>query len=219
MTSTLVSTVRCLILVSLLSVAGGCTPAATTGAGAPGGVMSRDEFRSRVGVACITPDLLPLAFETMPIGFYRDYHALGSAHREAARAAGVSPRDAYLPAIQYRATGDTPETRAMLRGWTITPAQMDSVVKTYRRCTPEPARIGGDGRLAVIRYPIAQRACAPFFFQRIGGAWALDLTMMQRAIRFGRSNAWRFDHAAEHPYRFAFTDWRFDQNGFPSRAK
>ena len=71
----------------------------------------------------------------------------------------------------------------------------------------------------MIRYPIPQRACAPFFFERIAGAWALDLTMMQRAVRFGRSNAWRFDPGAEHSYAFAFEDWRFDRNGFPMAAK
>jgi hypothetical protein len=44
---------------------------------------------------------------------------------------------------------------------------------------------------------------------------SLDLTMMQRAIRFGRANARHFDLAANNPYRFAFADWRFDANGFP----
>jgi uncharacterized protein len=113
----------------------------------------------------------------------------------------------------------TPNTRRMLGGWTITAAQMDSVVKTYRSCTAEPAKFATDGQRAVIRYPIRQRPCAPFFFEKIEGAWALDLTMMQRAIRFGRTNAWRFDLAAEHPYAFAFADWRFDQNGFPAKNR
>jgi len=113
----------------------------------------------------------------------------------------------------------TPETRAMLRGWTVTPAQMDMLVKTYRRCTAEPVKIGPNGSFAVIRYPVRQRACAPFFFHKSGGGWALDLTMMQRAIRFGRTNAWHFDVAVDHPYRFAFADWRFDAHGFPIGRK
>jgi uncharacterized protein len=113
----------------------------------------------------------------------------------------------------------TAATRDMLRQWTMTPAQMDNVVRTYRRCHAEPARTGPDGRGAVIRYPIKERACAPWFFQRIGPDWQLDLTMMQRAIRFGRSNAWRFDMAVEHAYRFAFTDWTFDRHGFPKRRR
>ncbi len=109
----------------------------------------------------------------------------------------------------------TPETRRMLEGWVMTPAQMDNLVKTYRRCHGEPTRRGPDGRLAVIRYPPGARACAPWFFRRVGGAWALDLTMMQRALRFNHSNYWRFDMSAQHPYRFAFDDWAFDRHGFP----
>ena len=41
------------------------------------------------------------------------------------------------------------------------------------------------------------------------------MTMMQTSIRFGRSNAWHFVPGNDHPYRFAFTDWNFDRNGFP----
>ncbi len=77
--------------------------------------MTRAEFRARVGVACITPDLLPTAFETLPIGFYKDYHALGKAHRGAGWAADLGHDDLYVPVIQYRSTGDVPEHLAMLR--------------------------------------------------------------------------------------------------------
>ena len=103
----------------------------------------------------------------------------------------------------------------MLKGRTLTPAQMDNLVRTYRRCHAEPPRSAPGGGFAVIRYPPAERACAPWFFRRIGGRWALDLTMMQGAIRFNHSNFWRFDMSARHPYRFAFEDWRFDRHGFP----
>ncbi len=58
-------------------------------------------------------------------------------------------------------------------------------------------------------------ACAPWFFARLGGAWTLDLTMMQGALRFNHSNYWHFDPGAQHPYRFAFDDWAFDRHGFP----
>lgn len=110
----------------------------------------------------------------------------------------------------------TMPTRHMLRQWTMTRAQMDNIVSTYRGCHAEAARIGPDGRRAVIRYPISERACAPWFFQRIGLDWRIDLTMMQTAIRFGRSNAWRFDMSVEHPYSFAFSDWTLDRYGFPT---
>jgi uncharacterized protein len=143
--------------------------------------------------------------------------------RNAATAAGHVPAETlktYFDVLAARNADPnlkiyTPATRQMLQSWVMTPAQMDNVVRTYRRCRAEAPRISDDGRYAVIRYPSVQRACAPFFFERVDARWALDLTMMQRAVRFGRSNAWRFDLSAQHPYRFAFEDWRFDRNGFP----
>lgn len=148
-------------------------------------------------------------------------------------AAQQTPRPARTPTQALQAYFDTmsarntdpdlpfytPGTRQMLRGQTVTRAQMDFVVKTYRRCRAEPKLTSPDGQLAVLRYPVAQHACAPFFFQKIDGDWALDLTMMQQAIRFGRSNAWHFDPSVDHPYRFGFADWRFDKNGFPKEAR
>ncbi len=111
----------------------------------------------------------------------------------------------------------TPATHAMLKRWTITPAQMDMVVKSYRKCVSQGVR--SRGVYAVIRYRIKDRTCAPFFLENSPDGWQLDLTMMQKAIRFGRTNAWRFDLSIEHPYEFAFEDWRFDENGFPKAVK
>lgn len=148
-------------------------------------------------------------------------------NRGAMPGAGRTPREtlaAYFAAMDAR-NGDpdleiyTPATRDMLRGWTMTPAQMDNVVRSYRACHGGAPRVGPQGRRAVIRYPIAERACAPWFFEKIDGVWHLDLTMMQRAIRFGRSNAWRFDPGIEHPYDFAFADWIFDAHGFPRKRR
>lgn len=109
----------------------------------------------------------------------------------------------------------TAETRAMLAGWTTTRAQMDHLVESYRRCGPSTERRDPADRLAVVRYPIASRQCAPWFLRRDGSEWQLDLTMMQTAIRFGRDNSWRLLPEAEHPYGFAFEDWSFDRHGFP----
>ena len=109
----------------------------------------------------------------------------------------------------------TPATRRMLSNWQTSEAQMANLVSTFERCRAEEARVDSGRRFAVIRYPIAQRQCSPWFFEFIDGAWALDLTMMQRAIRFGRNSAWRFDQDADHPYAFAFEDWTFDSQGFP----
>jgi uncharacterized protein len=145
------------------------------------------------------------------------------ARRKVDRTTGRTPArtlEKYFAVMRER-DGDpeleiyTPETRRLLRTWVMTPAQMDNVTRTYRSCHAEPARFAADGELAVIRYPVRERECAPWFFRRTEGGWALDLTMMQRAIRFGRTNAWHFAPEIEHPYRFAFSDWRFDPRGFP----
>lgn len=137
--------------------------------------------------------------------------------------ASDSPADtlsAYLKVMSQRnANPDleiyTPATREMLANWVVTPAQMDNVVRSYRECKPATTRFGPDGRLAVIRYPVSQRLCSPWFLSKSGSKWQLDLTMMQRAIRFGRNNQWRFAQPEQHEYGFAFEDWRRDRNGFP----
>lgn len=140
----------------------------------------------------------------------------------AATPAGVV--SAYLDAMGRRDNNPelefyTPESRAMLAEWLVTPAQMDMVSRAYASCNQSELIFSTDRQLAVIRYPIAQRQCAPWFLSRVGADWRLDLTMLQRAIRFGRSNAWHFDRSARHPYKFAFEDWVFDANGFPIRKR
>lgn len=113
----------------------------------------------------------------------------------------------------------TPESRSMMREWLITPAQMDQVARTYAGCSREELRYSHSSDRAVIRYPIAQRQCAPWFLILGGEGWQLDLTMQQKAIRFGRSNAWHFDLSRPHPYGFAFEDWVLDGSGFPIRSR
>ena len=137
--------------------------------------------------------------------------------------AGETPEQTVLAYIRAMAEHNmrpdltlyTEETRRMLAEWVTTTAQADNLVKTYRDCRALPARIDPQRQWAVIRYPVAQRQCAPWFLRREQGAWRLDLLTMQQVIRFGRSNAWHFNLEVEHPYRFAFSDWRFDRNGYP----
>jgi uncharacterized protein len=109
----------------------------------------------------------------------------------------------------------TSATQQMLKDWVMTPAQMDNVVRTYRSCTPESARLSPDRLHAVIRYAPSQRQCSPWFFALEQGTWKLDFTLMQNAIRFGRDNSWRFANGVPGDYEFAFNDWTFDRNGFP----
>ena len=103
----------------------------------------------------------------------------------------------------------------MLADWVITPAQADNAARSVRQCAPAETRYSSDNRLAAMRYPVSKRQCNPYFFRFEEGSWRLDLTMMQKAIRFGRNNQWHFVPSARHDYGFAFTDWRFDSNGYP----
>ena len=138
-----------------------------------------------------------------------------------------SPADViavYLDAMKRRDNSAdldiySPASRAMMQEWLMTPAQMDQLARTYAGCSRDELILSSSRDRAVIRYPIDQRQCAPWFLERRQGRWLLDLSMLQRAIRFGRSNAWHFDQTVSHPYEFAFADWTLDANGFPIRAK
>ena len=135
-------------------------------------------------------------------------------------APGATPEasvDAYLHAMASRNANPrlalySAATRRVLAERVVTPAQMDALARAYRGCRPEPARVEGDR--AVLRYPSTARQCAPFFLRREEGAWRLDLATAGRVLRFGAGNAWHFG-PGQHPYRFAFTDWRIDAQGFP----
>jgi uncharacterized protein len=154
----------------------------------------------------------------------------GNDRRFAERRADVAPEAspdatvaAYLAAMQGRnARPDlsifSKNSRSMLRSWTITPAQMDALARTYAKCRGAATRFGPDGERAVIRYPIEQRQCAPWFLAREDAAWRLDLAASQRALRFNHRNEWRLAGAADG-YGFAFEDWRFDRNGFPIASR
>ena len=107
------------------------------------------------------------------------------------------------------------ETRRMLGSWTMTPAQMDSVVRIYAGCPGGEVRFGAGGELAAIRYAPWARQCAPWFLRREKGRWMLDLAATQRVVRFNHRNQWRMPDPENHAYAFAFADWRFDRNGFP----
>ena len=109
----------------------------------------------------------------------------------------------------------TKQTREMLSGWNVTTTQMDNIVKAYKGCYGAETKFNDSYTLAVIRYNLAQKQCSPWFFKNISGNWLLDLTMMQRAIRFGPGNAWHFVAGLQHEYEFGFADWKFNNNGYP----
>jgi uncharacterized protein len=137
-----------------------------------------------------------------------------------------SPNDviaAYLDAMRRRDKNPaldiyTQDTRQMMSDWLVTPAQMDQIASTYAACGQGELLHNHARNRAVVRYPIVQRQCAPWFLERSAQGWQLDLTMLQRSIRFGRGNAWHFDLSQSHPYEFGFEDWTLDPSGFPIRS-
>lgn len=54
----------------------------------------------------------------------------------------------------------------------------------------------------------------PYFFRKGADGWMLDFWTMSNVIRMNHKNYYHFK-SFEHPYRFAFSDWKFDNNGFP----
>lgn len=136
-------------------------------------------------------------------------------------AAGETPHDtlsSYFDVMDARDTRPvlsiyTVETQGVLAEFHITPAQMDGILGAFRSCSAENTLV--DGGLAVIRYPLDERTCSPWFFRRADDGWRLDLATMSSVIGFGRNNAWHFAPGAKHPYVFAFHDWFFDASGFP----
>jgi uncharacterized protein len=120
----------------------------------------------------------------------------------------MAGRDARTDLPLYSAA-----TVAMLANWVVTPAQMDNVVRTYRDCVVDGVRVHGD--VAVVRYRVGQRRCAPYFLRREAGAWKLDLATLSGAVRFNHENQWHFAPSPPPEFAFAFADWRFDDRGFP----
>lgn len=143
----------------------------------------------------------------------------GSQDVSAANNTPQSVVDAYLKAMaNYNANPSLPiytdASKQMMKKWRVTKGQMRNIYNTYKKCTID--RIKSQGNYAVVRYLVNQRQCSPYFFKLEDDAWKLDLTVMMKGIRFNHKNAWRLDAKnLNRSYIFAFTDWKFDKNGFP----
>ncbi|QQG35245.1 MAG: TPM domain-containing protein [Micavibrio aeruginosavorus] len=107
------------------------------------------------------------------------------------------------------------ETREMKKTWVVTPAQMRNELNAYRKCDIDQTAYIKDNTLAVVRYKVDQRQCAPYFLVMEDGAWRLDFRTMMENIRFNVSNEWHFDMSRPLPYADAFADWDFNKNGYP----
>src|SRR5690606_13286483 len=95
---------------------------------------------------------------------------------------------------------DSADTIRMLRDRVVTPAQMDNVAGVYEKCTVDGVRVQND--LAVARYRVDQRRCAPYFLRLEQGEWRLDLASASTLIRFNHNNQWRFSGAVPEAYAF-----------------
>lgn len=106
-------------------------------------------------------------------------------------------------------------TREMRKSWVVTPAQMKNELQAYKKCDVDREITIAGKPLAVVRYKVDQRKCAPYFLVFEDGAWRLDFATMMQSIRFNIDNDWRFDFKKPHAYGEAFADWDFDKNGYP----
>lgn len=106
----------------------------------------------------------------------------------------------------------TEGTRRFLSGWLVTDAQQRKDYEGLRKhWASAEERISG-GR-AVVRFPVAERAMAPYFFRASEAGWQLDLESMHRLIRFNHLNQWHFTENG-HEFMFAFADHSVDANGY-----
>ncbi|MEZ4484813.1 MAG: hypothetical protein R2864_09495 [Syntrophotaleaceae bacterium] len=107
----------------------------------------------------------------------------------------------------------TPQTREFFRNWLVTDAQQDNELRELRQVV-ERGRVVAAEDLAVVRFPIDWRRNSPYLLRRGEGGWMLDFAAMSRLIGFNHRNQWFFRNT-EHEFMFAFSDLRFDRNGFP----
>ena len=113
------------------------------------------------------------------------------------------------------------ETKKFFAKWLVTKAQMNNAYKTLKKCKAEEVFINDSDTKAVIRFPIKDRLCSPYYLTKEGNSWKLDFVSMSNTIIMNHNNLWRFKNAEKtkkhiKDYAFAFTDLSFDKNGWPS---
>ncbi|MCD6526529.1 MAG: TPM domain-containing protein [Desulfuromonas sp.] len=107
----------------------------------------------------------------------------------------------------------TAATREFFAGWLVTDAQQNNELRDLERIFYQ-AEVYEQDSLAVIRFSATERHCPPYLLQRSKQGWQLDFSTMSKTIGFNHRNQWFFRHLS-HPFMFAFSDWRFDDNGYP----
>ena len=111
----------------------------------------------------------------------------------------------------------TPETRAFFSDWLVTDAQQQNAMNLLDNNLASAATLE-KADLAVIRFPVEKRQISPYFFKKSEYGWQLDFATMSRHIGFNHRNQWHF-RSLDHAYSYAFSDWFFDQHGFPHENK
>jgi hypothetical protein len=92
--------------------------------------------------------------------------------------------------------------------------QLRNSVAGYEEC--RHSEEVGEGELAVIRFPPAQRLCDPVFFKLEQGLWKIDFATMRDELGHNHQNFWYFRQGVPATiYGFAFAGWEFDSKGFP----
>jgi hypothetical protein len=66
------------------------------------------DYIARIGVASLTPDLVSLAAEKLPLGFYKDYSCFGRENPV------VRSTLTYMPVIQYKSKSDSKSARSLV---------------------------------------------------------------------------------------------------------
>jgi len=140
-------------------------------------------------------------------------------------AAGATPMETlerYRLSLQRRIKDPhlgiyTPATRQFFSQWLVTDGQQNNALRELERSwsTAEvfTAEVAGE-RLAVVRFPVSARQSAPFFLRYCRAGWQLDFATMSRVLGFNQRNQWHM-RSYDHPFGFAFSDWHFDNHGFP----
>lgn len=140
-------------------------------------------------------------------------------------AAGATPMETlerYRLSLQRRIKDPhlgiyTPATRQFFSQWLVTDGQQNNALRELERSwsTAEvfTAEVAGE-RLAVVRFPVSARQSAPYFLSYCSAGWQLDFATMSRVLGFNQRNQWHM-RSYDHPFGFAFSDWHFDNHGFP----
>jgi len=71
-------------------------------------LQTQIDYIARIGVASVTPDLIPVAEKKLPLGFFKDYSCFG--RENSAQKSNLT----YMPVIQYKSKSDSKRARSLV---------------------------------------------------------------------------------------------------------